>query len=166
MKKIIIVLLSLLITSCSLFESTRQTDKRRIRKAKAKIEKAVARSPELAVSDTVWNTITVPVESIKLDSFFVIKTVQGECPDLDSVMMYNQDSTTKVVIRQVTVWRDSGRVDTFRVEVECLPDDITLNVPTEVNTNIDASKGFNAKDWIIVVLFFVLVAAIINALKK
>jgi hypothetical protein len=142
--KYIIIIIALLLSGCAILESNEQTDRRRIRKA-------AHRSPQLFQNDTVWQTLTVPVEKVTLDSFIVVETLPGDCPDLDSLELYNSDSTARVIIRQVIKWRDSIRIDSFPIYVECLPDPVSVKVPTSTSTTVDARPGMGLKNWLFLI---------------
>lgn len=83
MKATIIILLSILITSCALNKQERQD-----RRANRKLEKLTNKYPQLITKDTLIDTVKVLIPEIKIDT--VIQTNQ-DVTEVDSILLSFED---------------------------------------------------------------------------
>lgn len=116
MRKIILILLAILFTSCNPFTTK---ELRRKNRANRKLEKVVSKYPELLKKDTA---------SVVYDTLIITKPSK-----LDTILSFNFDT--------ITLEKDKLRLklirttDTLIVNAECLPDTIRIETVVEVPFN-------------------------------
>jgi len=132
MKYITIILAAALLSSCSIFESTLQTDKRRVAKASK-------RSPQIFQTDTVYKTLEVAVPYAHIDTVLNVQWFTDTISYTDTFTKENE--RVKIQIIRIK--------DTVKVSGECKPDTVRIETPIAINTEVDArmkmtlmQKGF------------------------
>jgi len=145
--KYLICIFALLLSSCSL-ESKME---RKLRKAERKIEKLTIKYPKLLKRDTVQDTFSITIPSIKHDTAFIDTTS-------DTTYIYRD----KLRIKYIRVG------DTTYIEGECKSDTITRTIEIPVERVVVREEGVldQIKRYLKRYLFWIILIASLAVLVK
>lgn len=128
MKKTLFILVVLLVAGCS---------------PEKRLSRLIEKYPHLVSTDTIFNEVSIVTEKTKIDTLFSIKT-----PPPDTLII--ERNKTRLKLKIDTLYK------TIYASAECLPDTITISVPTEVKTvkvKHESIKEFVVLCFVLAILF-------------